>query len=317
MFYYEGLSCPVCGKPFVAEDDIVVCPKCGLPHHRECWKRVGHCYEVKKHDTAEQWTRERGTAQQAVHSTPDSGTASGDKQVCSRCGEHNPEFAEFCTRCGCSLNATDWHSAQPYSQPQRPPVNEYTPYGPANPPYSTTEKIGDHTAEELVTMVGNKGHYYLPRFRAISHGGSGGWNWPAFIFGPFWLFYRKQYGLGVLCFIIHTLANIASFIAYDPVMSAVDEAAALAAETALMNSPLFIPVALLAVLDMLMCVVLGLKGNEFYFRFCTKKITAAKKDTPDLSPAELASIGGVSVGIVLLFGALTYMTMQVIAILML
>ena len=39
MFFYEGCQCPVCGKSFQESDDIVVCPQCGAPHHRECWKQ--------------------------------------------------------------------------------------------------------------------------------------------------------------------------------------------------------------------------------------------------------------------------------------
>ena len=46
--YYEGLSCPVCAKAFTADEDIVVCPQCGLPHHRACWKSVGQCYAHDK-----------------------------------------------------------------------------------------------------------------------------------------------------------------------------------------------------------------------------------------------------------------------------
>ena len=40
---YQGVCCPVCGKPFQEGDDIVVCPECGAPHHRECYKSLGHC----------------------------------------------------------------------------------------------------------------------------------------------------------------------------------------------------------------------------------------------------------------------------------
>ncbi len=35
MINFTGIKCPVCGKAFTDEDDIVVCPKCGAPYHRE------------------------------------------------------------------------------------------------------------------------------------------------------------------------------------------------------------------------------------------------------------------------------------------
>lgn len=58
MLYYEGLSCPVCGKMFEIGDDIVVCPQCGLPHHRDCWFVENRCAMAHTHGTDEQWQRE-------------------------------------------------------------------------------------------------------------------------------------------------------------------------------------------------------------------------------------------------------------------
>lgn len=34
---YRGQHCPICGKEFCDGDDIVVCPECGTPYHRECY----------------------------------------------------------------------------------------------------------------------------------------------------------------------------------------------------------------------------------------------------------------------------------------
>ena len=46
---YTGLKCPVCGKPFTSDDDIVVCPECGAPYHRACYQQAGHCIFQEKH----------------------------------------------------------------------------------------------------------------------------------------------------------------------------------------------------------------------------------------------------------------------------
>ena len=48
VLFKEG-SCPVCNRPFGEDDDIVVCPECGTPHHRECWQLVGHCVNKGLH----------------------------------------------------------------------------------------------------------------------------------------------------------------------------------------------------------------------------------------------------------------------------
>lgn len=43
MSRFKGYICPVCRKKFTDTDDIVVCPECGTPHHRECYLNNGKC----------------------------------------------------------------------------------------------------------------------------------------------------------------------------------------------------------------------------------------------------------------------------------
>ena len=46
---YSNHSCPVCKKVFEKGDDIVVCPLCGAPHHRECYEVENRCFFEDKH----------------------------------------------------------------------------------------------------------------------------------------------------------------------------------------------------------------------------------------------------------------------------
>ena len=70
MSKYSGFHCPVCGSVFTDQDDIVVCPDCGTPHHRECWTRLGHCAYQDRHKENLEWHEDRliqpGTAQQTA-----------------------------------------------------------------------------------------------------------------------------------------------------------------------------------------------------------------------------------------------------------
>lgn len=50
----------MCGKAFVQGDDIVVCPDCGTPHHRACYRSLGHCANEAQHATGEQWSPAAG-----------------------------------------------------------------------------------------------------------------------------------------------------------------------------------------------------------------------------------------------------------------
>ena len=38
---FKNEKCAACGMKFFDDEDIVVCPECGAPYHRECWNRVG------------------------------------------------------------------------------------------------------------------------------------------------------------------------------------------------------------------------------------------------------------------------------------
>lgn len=48
---FTGEICLVCQNEFTDEDDIVVCPECGTPHHRECWFKTGCCVNTELHKT--------------------------------------------------------------------------------------------------------------------------------------------------------------------------------------------------------------------------------------------------------------------------
>ncbi|MBR5370602.1 MAG: hypothetical protein IK130_00160 [Oscillospiraceae bacterium] len=55
MLEYQGEPCIMCGKTFTEDDDIVVCPECGTPYHRACWKEQGACINTVLHETGQSW----------------------------------------------------------------------------------------------------------------------------------------------------------------------------------------------------------------------------------------------------------------------
>ena len=50
---YSNYKCPICNNQFTEDDDVVVCPECGTPHHRECYVQNGNCANADKHGTNE------------------------------------------------------------------------------------------------------------------------------------------------------------------------------------------------------------------------------------------------------------------------
>ena len=55
----KGLSCAGCKAYLFEEDDIVYCPVCGAPHHRECYNRTGHCALEELHGTENEYDAEK------------------------------------------------------------------------------------------------------------------------------------------------------------------------------------------------------------------------------------------------------------------
>ena len=45
----KGQKCAVCGEEFTEADDVVFCPICGAPHHRECYASLGQCGLASEH----------------------------------------------------------------------------------------------------------------------------------------------------------------------------------------------------------------------------------------------------------------------------
>ena len=275
---------------------MVVCPQCGLPHHRACWLTEHQCHEADKHGTPEQWSREKAEAEVTKgHTTPDGEPKNA--QICSRCFTRNPEYAEVCTHCGNALNTNEWSSA-----PQDEVREEsYTPYRASDPRYvhsfTNEERVGEHSAAELAAVVGHNHEYYLPRFRRIAAGASGGWHWAGFLLGPLWLLFRKQYALGIFMYVMQNILSFVTNVLYLPAADATTTEEMVTTMMQMTENPLFWPAWVLSVVMFAGQILLGIKGNDLYFHHCNSKIRKMKDNVPDISAAELTSIGGPSLGV--------------------
>lgn len=320
MFFYEGQSCPVCGQPFREADDIVACPQCGAPHHRECWKREGHCHFAAAHGTPEQWKRPEPAAEPAAGApaAPPTGTAG---KICPGCGKENPQYAEICSRCGGALPADDWSSAPPPPPPSGGPVPPYTPpgtygeYAPFRAPVYDAmggvpigEDIEGVTAGELAQTVGVNTAYYIPRFHRISRSGSKvSWNWFAFLITPSWLVYRKNFlagGLTLLFWIARQLLSSYISLQYiSPLLTSGGNLYAdmLSAVNTLLQSPntrlLMIALAVAGIAELLLRVFFGLFGNYFYMRSVVRKSKKWQADPDARYHQNVFTSGGVSFGL--------------------
>ena len=319
MYYYEGYNCPICRQPFTAQDDIVVCPQCGLPHHRACWNKEGHCHLDHLHGTDDQWSRDRASAVQGEQMHEHNNTHS--YRACPRCQTKNPEFAEFCQHCGSPLNGdNNWHT----NAAQNTAYSEYQPFRNANQPsrdVDPNEEIDGVKAEDISAYVGTKANYYMPRFRRMARkGSSASWNWAAFLFGPLWLLYRKMYALGFVVMILEIIQTFitqitfkalgltsAYEITYQEMLSHIVTAAEKPS-----NLYFFLSISLISAIILAIEIGLALFGNRLYRDHCLKKIASAREKTPDLTSGELSSIGGVSIAVMIIGYIAQYFISQIL-----
>ncbi len=305
MFFYEGLSCPHCHTAFCEDDDIVACPQCGAPHHRDCWKANGGCACADAHGTDRQWSRDTADA-----ASPE--TTAADTVTCPRCGAQNSPYAELCTHCGETLRAREWGAEQSPPTYGVPPqeFGEYAPFHTVQPPpaaYPDNETIEGETARDLAATVHVNAAYYLPRFRQMAQSGSKlSWNWAAFVFAPLWLLYRKHYAAGAVVIALQCFVSViinAVVLRYFPSMLSATDYAAMAeemmrllqtSESAYLAGSL---ISMLTIASMLINVILGLFGNRLYMKRCLKTIRTTRESYPEGYTAQLSLIGGTSMGL--------------------
>ena len=305
MFFYEGQRCPVCGQYFGEQDDIITCPDCGAPHHRNCWKEEGHCHFIDLHGTDRSWD-------EASNAEPET------TKRCARCGYDNPEFSEFCAKCGYEFPSQDWENTSPFPAQDRPPVRQYTPphtgvyttFGqpPMQDPYGgvpRTETIDGIPVDTIAQLIGPNSAYYLPRFHRMANGGSkASWNWSAFFFSYNWLLYRKNFLFGGLSFVVLTLLSFLSESILNQFESKITgntmdamwqaaQAMAASEQGRLLGGILTIASFALVLLR----VLIGLFGNYLYMRTILRKAKKLNGEPPSPYDDSFRRSGGVSFGL--------------------
>lgn len=262
MALYENNSCPVCGKQFQPGDDIVTCPECGTPHHRACYRELGHCAHQALHGDGYAFTPADPPAEQKSSApADDTHTAPPEqKKKCVACDAELDGDAVFCTHCG---------ARQPGAgEKYRPPILQDTAPDPSQYPGT----IEGEAAADVAAVVRTNTGYFLPRFRRNK---KVGWNWAAFLFGPYYLFFRKMYKEGTAALAIRFAASLIVQGAYASQFAKLTDFMS-TNYTALMQGkiqpdaalvePLYPAVAILMSVGLAIHLVIALFANRLYRR---------------------------------------------------
>lgn len=290
-FRYVNEKCPVCGELFKIEDDIVVCPLCGTPHHRECYKKSGECGNAERHSEGFIWKSERAVEPKAPEANAENTQSTPNAQV--------PPFG-----------------SAGQGAPGVPPFTQSV-----NPLSSFPPELSDGvpTADAAAVIQKNAPKYLAKFFTEES--GHRTFNFAAFLFCGYWFLYRKMFKDGIIALVIalviavvptfipqyRVLSEKAEEITYE--MSDLDLTAADADEKyaeitekytqCVRDYPLGVAVRVLAILaefaHMLHC---GLTANKKYKEHVINKVRQvnANAQTYDLSRYRLTKEGGSNIG---------------------
>lgn len=186
----KGQQCPVCKAYLFEDDDVVFCPECGAPHHRECYQKIGHCALSELHGTEQEYSRtkkeETGQPEQEENKQPE------QMVTCYFCYEEYPMGYKNCPHCG-HLNAAGMGGAG------------FDPLGGVPADF---ELSGGVTAKEAAKFVMSSSNRYMPKFAKFKAGGKISWNWAAFLLPEGWALHRKMYKSGILGILLIVAAGI-------------------------------------------------------------------------------------------------------------
>ncbi len=323
---FSKYKCPVCGETFKPGDDVVVCPECGAPHHRECYEQLGHCCFEEKHSN--NFSFEEYYKENNKEATED-GSAESDFAKCPNCGYENPKATFYCEKCGFPLNeqdrANNTGAAQNTSNPgqgvpfgQNPQQNgNMPPFVAGNIAFDPMAGINpdapladDVTAGEMAKFVGKNTPYFMIVFNKIKVFGSSRFNFCAFLFSGAYFLYRKMIGVGIaICAVILAITVGQAAIMLTPsYQNLFSEAYNLVSSGQMYNSFsltsqfstqemlfLYSPL-ILSILQGIIMLVSGFTANRIYYKHCTKKIRLIKSEnvSKDELDSRLEKSGGVN-----------------------
>lgn len=327
MADYTGLKCPICDKSFTSDDDVVVCPYCGAPYHRDCFQSKGKCIFEDKHSEGFKWVppineedKSSDTAGENI-SSDNTETKSDGAKVCPRCSHKNNPDALFCDKCGFSFSGSNPYSG--YQNPNMGQTPNQPPFGGGMPfmmdplgGINPDEDFDGVKASELAKYIKGSVPYYLNEFKKIKEHRSSRFNFSGFLFSGGWMLYRKQYKWGIVI-----TAILAAILIFTTFMSAFVNQAVLAQamttagvsgsalssqniqaiSSAISTLPwysqlFFYSPFILYIFQFAMMIFVGVRGNRMYMKHCIRSVKRIKDKnlSTDELEKQLSTKGGIN-----------------------
>ncbi|MDE5861863.1 MAG: DUF2628 domain-containing protein [Ruminococcus sp.] len=260
---FTGEKCVLCGEVFSETDDVVVCPECGTPHHRECYRNHGRCGNIYMHGTGQKWESTVKIPEEksvVVISPEDEETGMDSERMQYEYMDRNTFNANVISEIGFNLN----------------------------------EDMGGVTLNEINMFVRTNVLYYIPKFKKMKDSGTKtSFNLSCFLFPSLYFANRKMWLWAIISAVISVILNIPTLVILmaqsgvftENIMNVIYEN-----QDFIQNMELICSAGSF-VANILMCLF----ANWIYFKFALKKIRYIKKNTPDgkLNKYTAMAFGGV------------------------
>ncbi len=276
---YTGEKCVACGEVFTKEDDVVVCPECGSPHHRDCYKINNRCANIALHEAKEKWRRSDDTEKHEVSPAlvPPIADESAE-ETDSRSDE----------RSGRSFGEDMSGGRSPEGD-----INAALSFIGFNP----NEDMGGATVKEVSQFVGTNTLYYLPIFKRMKDFGTKiSFNISCLIFPPLYFANRRMWGWAIVSAVFAVLLGLPDLIlmmaeylkdaeGYESVLSVIYDH-----QNTLQTLSTYTGLGSWNV-SMIMCLF----GNWLYYRYVMRSIRKIKTMCPDdsVKNQSITTCGGV------------------------
>lgn len=179
-------KCAVCSAYLFEDDDVVHCPVCGAPHHRDCYKSVGHCGLEALHGTENQYNPKNENEESSAEKEETK------PAVCAFCGQSLAEDTQFCPYCG-SPNG------------RGVPFDRLSGFVHVDDNAEIEDGV---TIKEAAPIVFTNLSRYIPRFMKMGKEKKTSWNWAAFFLPYGWSAFRKMYSASWALSLLMIISNL-------------------------------------------------------------------------------------------------------------
>lgn len=274
-------KCAVCKAYLFSEDDVVYCPECGAPHHRECYNSIGHCGLEEFHGTENQYQRTQ--PEEVKQENKDNNYI-----TCEMCGEKYECEEPMCPNC---------------STPNMVKTGVRFVKIDLTGGVSDDVDLGDGvTAKDAKKFVFSNTHRYLPKFLSFKNGKKASWNWLAFLTPCGWLLSRKMYLLGCVVGALQIAAAMftmpfvkgVNMLDTSGINNYMEYSNLIVDNVALIGDVALYSAFIASIIDLIIRIILGIFGDYIYKNRVVIKVAEIKKAQTD-SFEEFYKKGGVNI----------------------